>query len=251
MRSLKGRKMVFKKERRMVVTRFINWAVGFWMVSAWPLRWALAKDNKQYQGAVMKLPPVKMEGTVAVEQAIKQRRTDRSFMPRMLHLDQVAKLLWSAQGVTDSSGFKRAAPSAGALYPMDIYTVVGQDSVEQIKAGVYHYEPEKHTLSRVTTQDRRDGVAKAALSQMWMAKAPLNLVITAEYSRVAGKYGNRGLRYAMIEAGHIGQNLFLQAEALGLKAGIVGAFHDKELIDVMKTPRSHEPLLIMPVGYAA
>jgi SagB-type dehydrogenase family enzyme len=86
---------------------------------------------------------------------------------------------------------------------------------------------------------------------MWMAKAPINLVITAEYSRVAVKYGNRGIRYAMIEAGHIGQNLFLQAEALGLKAGIVGAFHDKELIEIMEIPRTHEPLLIMSVGYAA
>jgi len=199
----------------------------------------------------MKLPPVKMEGTVAVEVAIKQRRTVRSYMPQMLLLDQLAKLLWSGQGVTDNSGFKRAAPSSGALYPMDIYTVVGQDSVEQIKAGVYHYEPEKHILSQVTTQDLRDKVARAALSQMWMAKAPLNFVITAEYSRVAGKYGKRGVRYAMIEAGHIGQNLFLEAEALGLKAGIVGAFHDQELIDVMKIPRSHEPLLIMPVGYAS
>ena len=134
---------------------------------------------------------------------------------------------------------------------MDIYTVVGQDSVEQIKAGVYHYEPEKHILSQVTTQYLRDGVARAALSQMWMAKAPFNFVITTEYSRVAGKYGKRGVRYAMIEAGHIGQNLFLEAEALGLKAGIFGAFHDQELIDVMKIPRSHEPLLIMPVSYAS
>ena len=84
-----------------------------------------------------------------------------------------------------------------------------------------------------------------------MARAPINLVITAEYSRVAGKYGNRGVRYAMIEAGHIAQNLFLQAEALGLKAGIVGAFHDKKLIEILKIPRTHEPLLIMPAGYAA
>jgi SagB-type dehydrogenase family enzyme len=86
---------------------------------------------------------------------------------------------------------------------------------------------------------------------MWMATAPINLVITAEYSRVMGKYGKRGVRYALIEAGHIGQNLFLQAEALGLRAGIVGAFHDKEVAEVMNLPPSHEPLLIMPIGYAA
>ena len=84
-----------------------------------------------------------------------------------------------------------------------------------------------------------------------MARAPINLVITAEYQRVAVKYRKRGVRYAMIEAGHIGQNLFLQVEALGLKAGIVGAFRDNEIIRVLNIPISHEPLLIMPVGYGA
>jgi SagB-type dehydrogenase family enzyme len=96
----------------------------------------------------------------------------------------------------------------------------------------------------------KDRVAKASLSQMWMARAPLNLVITAEYSRISVKYRERGIRYAMIEAGHIAQNLFLQAEAMGLKAAIVGAFHDNELIEILKMPRSHEPLLILPTGYA-
>ncbi|MDM8544059.1 SagB/ThcOx family dehydrogenase [Desulfococcaceae bacterium HSG9] len=243
--------MAFKKERRKFVTGLGSWAVGLWLASSRPQRQALAQSNKQCKGAVMKLPPVTMEGMISVEQAIKQRRTVRSYKPKMLHLEQLTKLLWSAQGVTDESRFKRAVPSAGALYPMDIYTVAGQDSVEQINAGVYHYESKKHLLTQVTAQDLRDEVAKAALFQTWMAEAPLNFVITAEYSRVTSKYGKRGVRYARIEAGHIGQNLFLQAEALGLKAGIVGAFHDKKLIDVMKIPRTHEPLLIMPVGYAA
>ena len=92
-------------------------------------------------------------------------------------------------------------------------------------------------------------MARASLSQMWMALAPSSLVITAEYDRITNKYGTRGVRYAMIEAGHVGQNIFLQAEALGLGAGIVGAFDDKDVIRVMGIPRSHEPFLIMPVGY--
>jgi len=199
----------------------------------------------------MKLPLPKKDGTLSVERAIRQRRTVRAYLPQILDLNRVSQLLWAAQGLTDERGYKRAAPSAGALYPMDVYAVVGQDSVDQIEAGVYHYEPEGHRLSLVAKRDLRDRIARAALFQMWMAKAPVNLVITAEYSRVTGKYGNRGIRYALIETGHIGQNLFLQAEALGLKAGIVGAFHDDQLIEIMKIPRTHEPLLIMPVGYAA
>ena len=122
--------------------------------------------------------------------------------------------------------------------------------MEQIEAGVYHYEPNGHALSNIAIEDVRERVAKASLSQMWMARAPLNTVIAAEFSRITVKYKERGIRYAMVEAGHIAQNLFLQAEALRLKAAIVGAFNDNELIDILKITRSHEPLLIMPIGYA-
>ena len=243
--------MIFLKERREVLARLANWVFALGLASFLPLKGAIAKDNQQNQGAVMKLPQPKMEGSISVERAIRQRRTIRVYSSQILHLDQLSQLLWSAQGITGSRRFKRAAPSAGALYPMDVYAVVGQNSVVQIDAGVYRYEPRAHRLLLITRQDMRDRIARAAISQMWMANAPINLVITAEYSRVMGKYGKRGIRYAQIEAGHIGQNLFLQAEALGLKAGIVGAFHDKELAEVMKLPRSHEPLLIMPIGYTA
>lgn len=242
--------MVFKKQRRQVLTRLVNWFAVFYLVLPWPLRWATAKGNKQQRRVAMILPPPKTEGTVSVERATRQRRTTRAYRSQILSLHQLTQLLWSAQGITEDRGFKRAAPSAGALYPMDVYAVVGRDSVQQIEAGVYHYEPAEHILSRITQGDVRDRVAGAALSQMWMARAPINLVITAEYNRVTAKYGKRGIRYALIEAGHIGQNLFLQAEALGLKAGIVGAFHDRELVEILKIPLSHEPLLIMPAGYA-
>ena len=242
--------MVFEQERRKALALLAKWLVTFWSVSSWSLKWAAAKDKQQFQEATMKLRPPNTDGTVSVEWAIKQRRTIRSFSPETLNLNQLSQLLWSAQGITENSGFKRAAPSAGALYPMDVYAVVGRSSVEGIEAGVYHFEPNGHALSLITKKDVRDSVAKASLSQMWMARAPLNIAITAEYSRISVKYKERGIRYAMIEAGHIAQNLFLQAEALGLKAAIVGAFHDNELIEILKIPRSHEPLLILPIGYA-
>jgi SagB-type dehydrogenase family enzyme len=243
--------MFFEQERRKVLVLLVNWLVAFWSASSWPLKWAAAKDKPQVKEATMKLQPPEIDGTVSVERAINQRRTIRSFTSGALNLSHLSQLLWSAQGITGSSGFKRAAPSAGALYPMDIYAVVGREGVEQIEAGVYHYEPNGHALSYTTKKDVRDRVAKASLSQMWMASAPLNIVITAEYGRINVKYKERGIRYAMIEAGHIAQNLFLQAEAMGLKAAIVGAFHDNELIEILKIPRTHEPLLIMPIGYAA
>ena len=127
--------------------------------------------------------------------------------------------------------------------------MVGEEGVKGMDTGIYHYEPMGHSVSLKIGGDLREEVARASLGQMWMATPPLSLVICAEYARITSRYGNRGVRYAMIEAGHMGQNIFLQAEALGLGAGIVGAFQDEAVIQVMGTPPSHEPLLIMPVGY--
>ncbi len=197
----------------------------------------------------MNLPPPRIEGNVSLETTIKNRRTIRSFIPQQLTLEQFSQLLWAAYGTTDDKGFKRAAASGGALYPMDIYAVVGENGVEGLQAGIYHYGPRDHRVLLVSEGDLRADVARACLGQMWMARPPLNLIITAEYPRITSKYGERGVRYAMIEAGHMGQNIFLQAEALGLGAGIVGAFRDEDVIRVMNIPPSHEPLLIMPVGY--
>ncbi len=195
------------------------------------------------------LPHPTLDGKVSVEQAIQQRRTVRSFRPDPLTLEQLSQLVWAAQGITDRSTEKRAAPSAGALYPLDLYVIVGKACVRGMEEGVYHYLPGNHSVSTVTGGDRRKEVALASLWQMWIAQAPVVLVVAAEYGRITGKYGDRGIRYAHIEVGHVGQNLFLQAEALGLGAGIVGAFQDGEVTRILGMPRNHEPLLIMPVGY--
>ena len=132
---------------------------------------------------------------------------------------------------------------------MDLYAVAGTGGVKDLEAGTYHYDPNEHTISRTLEGDIRVDLARAALSQIWMANAPVNLVITAEYRRISVKYGERGVRYALMEAGHIGQNIFLQAEAMGLGTGIVGAFHDENVSRVLKIPKEHEPLLIIPIGH--
>ena len=197
----------------------------------------------------MDLPSAQTDGTVSLEKAIKVRRTIRSFTSEQLTLEHFSQLLWAAYGITEDRGFKRAAASGGACYPMDIYALVGEEGIKGIEAGIYHYEPMGHSVSQILEGDLREEVARASLGQMWMATPPLSLVICAEYDRITSRYGDRGVRYAIIEAGHMGQNIFLQAEALGLGAGIVGAFQDEAVIQVMGTPPSHEPLLIMPVGY--
>ena len=208
------------------------------------------KVNENIQeGKHMKLAKPKTHGEVSLETAIKRRRTARSFASRPLSLEQCSQLFWAAQGITENNGLKRAAPSGGALYPMDIYAVVGENCVNGLKSGAYHYDPKGHAVSLIHEGDLRNKVAEAALSQIWMATAPLNILITAEYYRITGKYGKRGVRYAIIEAGHIGQNILLQSEAMGLGAGIVGAFKDEKIRQVVNILSNHEPLLILPVGY--
>jgi SagB-type dehydrogenase family enzyme len=155
----------------------------------------------------------------------------------------------AAYGITDDRGYKRAAPSGGAIYPMDLYAVVGTGGVKHLEAGTYHYDPNEHSISMTLEGDIRVDLARAALSQLWMANAPVNLVVTAEHRRISAKYGERGVRDARMEAGHIGQEICRQAEAMGLGAGIVGAFHDENVSRILKIPKEHEPLLIIPVGH--
>jgi len=197
------------------------------------------------------LPKPDPMGKVSVEEAIERRRTVRSFGSKRIGRSDFSQLLHAAQGITEEGGFKRAAPSAGALYPLDVYAVLGGEGVEGLDAGVYHYVPTGNRIEVIARGDKRSQLAKASLRQMWIADPPVRFVLTAEYARIESKYGKRGRRYAMIEAGHVGQNIFLQAEALGLKAGIVGAFEDAQVIKILGAPENYVPLLVMPVGYQA
>jgi len=198
--------------------------------------------------AVIKLPPPAKKGGMALAEALAARRTVRHFAARALALGQVSQLLWEADGLSDPRGL-RTAPSAGATYPLDLYLVVGERGVADLPAGVYHYLIAEHALALVAPGDLRSAAARACLHQTWMTEAPVMVVITGEYRRCTGRYGQRGIRYTHMEAGNVSQNVFLATKALGLGAGIVGAFDDQALAQVLKLPPAHEPLLVMPVGY--
>jgi len=172
----------------------------------------------------------------------------REYSAAPLPLAHAAQLAWAAQGVTDPRGL-RAAPSAGALYPLELYLVAGE--VEGLEAGVYRYMPARHALERSGGGDRRARLGRAALGQDWLAEAPAVFVIAAVYERTAVKYGSRAERYVDMEAGHAGQNLFLQAVALGLGTVVVGAFRDEEVAAVLELPAGVKPLGLMPVGVPA
>ncbi len=187
------------------------------------------------------LPAPKLKGKVSLEQAIAERRSKRRFSSQELTLEQIAQLLWSAQGITESRKGQRVAPSAGALYPMEIYLLS--------KDGLFHYLPQEHKLEQVLQNDLRRELATAALGQSFIAAAPVAIIIAAVYERVTSRYGSRGKRYTDIEVGHIAQNIHLQAVALGLGSVPVGAFDDQALKQLLNLPDDEQPLYIIPVGY--
>ena len=160
-------------------------------------------------------------------------------------LAAAGQLLWAAQGVTSSAG-ERTAPSAGALYPLEVYLVAG--SVDVLPAGVYRYRPQKHALRVHLAGDRRRELGEAALGQTAVSKAPAVLVVVALYARTARKYGVRAERYVHIEAGHVAQNVYLQAQVLGLGTVIVGAFEDDAVRSALELPQTESPLALLPVG---
>jgi SagB-type dehydrogenase family enzyme len=160
-------------------------------------------------------------------------------------MEEASQLLWAAQGMSDSRGF-RTAPSAGALYPLEVYLVVG--NVQGLAQGVYHYVPGNHQLVKVADGDKRHQLAGAALGQRPVSDGAVSIVFTAVYSRTTGKYGERGIRYVHIEVGHAGQNVCLQATALSLGAVTIGAFSDELVAASLHIPQEEKPLYIIPIG---
>lgn len=184
---------------------------------------------------------------MSVEAAIEQRRSVRHFSDKPLALAEVCQLLWAAQGITGKQGY-RAAPSAGALYPLVIYLVAGQ--VTGLPVGAYRYRPRGHRLDSISKADLRPELASAALGQGSVRDGAISLVICAVYERTTIKYGKRGVRYVHMEVGHAAQNVHLQAVSLGLGAVFIGAFHDERVKGLLRLPDIEHPLGIMPVGRA-
>ncbi len=195
---------------------------------------------------VISLPKAKTKGQMSVEEALQKRRSRREFADEALTLEQLGQLLWAAQGQTHPWGY-RTAPSAGALYPMELYAVVGK--VEGLQAGLYHYEVAEHGLKRLKSGDLRRALQRACLGQGMIGAGPVSIIMAADYGRTAKKYKARAKRYVHIEAGHIGQNIYLQAESLGLGTCAVGAFSDSQVKGLLGI--AEEPVYVMPLGVPA
>jgi SagB-type dehydrogenase family enzyme len=204
-----------------------------------PAEWRSEPVQAVAETTIVLPAPVDTAG-VTMTRALQARRSVREFAARRLSLMEISRLLWALQGVTHPDG-RRTAPSAGALYPLEVYLVTAE--------GCYRYHPRNHQLVRLGSADRRAAMQRAALGQEAIGAAPAIFVIAAVFQRTAVKYGpERGARYVHMEVGHAAQNLLLQAAAMGLGAVPIGAFRDAELSQALSLPADHEPLYLIPVG---
>jgi len=214
---------------------------------------APAPDSRSKSPAVasaplptLKLPAPGLQSGVSLEEAFLKRRSIREYANLPLTIEEGSQLLWAAQGITGKEGGGRTAPSAGALYPLEVYLVVG--NIRNLAPGVYRYRPENHELVMVRGGDLRAELAMAASEQVCVKEGAIDIVFTAVYERTTRKYGERGIRYVHIEAGHSAQNVCLQATALNLGAVTVGAFSDEQVRSILDIPQVEVPLYIIPVG---
>ena len=200
-----------------------------------------AQDGGDEQA--MRLPEPSLKGSKSIEECLASRRSVREYSDRALTIKEVSQLLWAAQGITADWG-GRTAPSAGALYPLKIYLVVGK--VEGLETGVWVYEPKGHSISKVSSGDKREALMASALGQEPIGDAPLSIVIAAIPEITMAKYGARSMRYIDNEVGCVCQNIYLQCESLGLGTVAIGAFDDDSVAEIVGTQA--EVRLIMPVG---
>ena len=189
----------------------------------------------------IKLPAPDERGGPPLSVVLARRRSVREFTSRELSLSEMGQLLWAAQGVTDQAERLRAAPSAGALYPLELDVVT--------PSGVFRFQPADHVIVRRVAKDARASLARAALGQDCVSSAPCVIAICAVAARTTRKYGSRGLRYVHVEAGHAAQNILLMAGALGLAGVPVGAFDDAAVARALQLARDEAPIYLVPVGW--
>jgi|YNPMSStandDraft_1061717.scaffolds.fasta_scaffold05741_5 SagB-type dehydrogenase family enzyme len=194
---------------------------------------------------VIKLPEPRKKSNTSLEEALLKRRSIREYKEESLSLEEISQILWAGQGITDPQGL-RTAPSAGALYPLEIYLNVS--NVNNLKEGIYKYNPQNHELIQIKEGDKKIEIYNSGLQQSAIKNAPLIIIISAVFEKTTSKYGERGIRYVYMEAGHCAQNIYLQATALNLGTVTIGAFDDEKIKQILEFKNNEQPLYLMPIG---
>lgn len=250
-----------KKNGLLISSIFISVATIFLFLIVFPQKTLPAQAAKESKAKSIQLPAPRYDSSTSIEKALSARKSIRAFSEESLSISDISQILWAAQGITRKmetapptfkyawQGGYRTAPSAGALFPLEIYLVAG--NVEGLVKGVYKYVPQSHSLEKNLEGDMRAQISDAALKQEPVRKGAALIVIAAVYERTSVKYGERAERYVPIEVGHVGQNVYLQGISLGIWAVMVGAFDDEALKKALRLPGQEDPLAIMPLGKIA
>ena len=188
----------------------------------------------------IQLPEPIIDSNTSIEKCIITRESIRKFEESKIELEKLSNLFWAAQG---KKGSKRCVPSAGATYPLDVYGLIKGKGLF-----LYHLQDHKLILKSAKEQMCQE-IAKAAWDQTFICEAYLNIIICADFTRTTKSYGERGVRYVLMEVGHCAQNIHLEAVALGLASVPIGAFKDNLVKKIMELPDNIDPLYIVPIGY--
>lgn len=211
-------------------------------LNCYPEQEKIMNDEK----TIIDLPAVKVTGNVSIEETLTKRRSYRDYTEEKLKLQEVSQLLWAAQGKPDKNNFRRTSPSAGATYPLEVYLI--PTNVEGIESGLYRYLPDTHQLERVSKENMIDEIYDAALKQSSIMSSSALILISGISQRTTEKYGERGIRYVFMEAGHAAQNVYLQAAALSIGTVVIGAFDDEKINRLLCFATEETLLYIMPLG---
>ncbi|MBN1162422.1 SagB/ThcOx family dehydrogenase [Patescibacteria group bacterium] len=202
-------------------------------------------SKQNYSPYTIKLPDPRKTGETPLEETINNRRSLREYSKAPLELADLSQLLWAAQGLTDENG-KRTVPSAGALYPIEIYIAV--EDVYGLEPGVYKYTSGEHSLALIKTGEFLNELSKAALNQPAVKRGVAAIVIAGVYERTTSKYSDRGKQYVHMEVGCASQNVYLQTESLNLGTVFIGAFEDDKVKQILNMAENETPFSIMPIG---
>ncbi|HUU28736.1 MAG TPA: SagB/ThcOx family dehydrogenase [archaeon] len=203
------------------------------------------EDLRCESSEIVKLPEPRYTSGVSIEQALLERRSVRVYKDGPVSLEDISQLLWACQGITDTRGY-RTTPSAGALYPLEIYLYAA--NITALKPGIYKYNPQGHALMKITQGDNRAAISEAADNQDCIKNAAAVIIICAVYKRTTKKFGEKGVRYAHMEAGCAAQNIYLQSVSLGLGTVVVGGYNPGKLKKAVQLKGNEQPLYLMPVG---
>ncbi len=204
-----------------------------------------AAETPEDDGTVA-LPAADRVGGMTVEQALDRRRSVRAYAAGSLSLQEVGQLAWAAQGVTDRESGYRAAPSAGATFPIEIDVLV--HGVEPLADGIYRYLPDTHALRRRSVGDYRPAAYETTFDQSMVRDAPVVMVISSIVTRTEQRFGELAGHLVDIEVGHVAQNVYLQAEALGLGTVAIAAFREEAMAAALELRDGERPLYLLPVG---